>query len=249
MAGIIFILGILIGSFLNVCIYRIPKKESIAFPPSHCTNCNTKLKPFDLVPVFSYLFLGGKCRYCHNKISIRYPLIELLTGMIFLFLFLKFHVTYLLVLYLFLASILIVIAFIDFDHQIIPTELVILGLLAGIITIFIQQPVRLSDSFFGFLIGGGFFLLIALLSNGGMGGGDIKLMAMLGIWFGMKGILLIIFLSFVIGAIYSIPLLILKKSNRKKEIPFGPFIVIATFITIFYYKDIISYYCNVIVSF
>ena len=246
MSLFIFIYGILIGSFLNVCIYRIPNNESIVFPASHCTCCQTYLKPLDLIPVFSYLFLKGKCRYCQTKFSIRYPSVEILTGIIFLFLFFKYNLTVDFFLYAFLASILIAIAFIDYDHQIIPDVLVVLGFLGGFILMICRQPVDFKDILFGFLLGGGLFLLIAVVSSGGMGGGDIKLMAMLGIWFGVKGILLIIFLSFVIGAVYSVPLLVSKKYNRKQVIPFGPFIVIATFLTVFYYKEIVTFYLNAV---
>lgn len=248
MSVFILLFGIIIGSFLNVCIFRIPRNESIIYPASHCTNCHTSLKPLDLIPIFSYLFLKGRCKYCKTKISVRYPLIELLTGIIYLLLFLKYDLSIYFFFYIFLASILIVIAFIDYDHKIIPDKLVLLSFLGGLVYIlvlfFTNKPINLSDNLFGFLVGGGLFLLLAVLSNGGMGGGDIKLMAVLGMWFGLKGILLIIFLSFFIGALFCVPLLIFKRCNRKQMIPFGPFIIIASLINIFFGDEIITMYLN-----
>ncbi len=243
MLNIITALGLLIGSFLNVCIYRIPENKSISYPPSHCLKCKTRLRPMDLIPVFSYLFTKGKCRYCGEKISPQYPIVEMISGIIYLLLFLKFGQTIFFIKYAILASLLIVIAFIDLKHQIIPDGLIILGFIIGFIfNILITPRTSFIQGIMGLLIGGGLFLIIAVVTNGAMGGGDIKLMGVLGFALGWKYILLIAFLSFVIGALISIFLLIFKIKGRKDYIPFGPFISISAFITMLYGTKIISWY-------
>ncbi|MBU5677587.1 prepilin peptidase [Alkaliphilus sp. MSJ-5] len=238
------LLGTIIGSFLNVCIYRIPLKESIAFPPSHCSKCNTSLRALDLVPVCSFLFIKGKCRYCGEKISYQYPLIELLNGLLYLWVYLKFGLTLEFLAYSILCSILIVVGIIDYYHQVIPDTINIFGFVCGFIfhTINFSSLLNFLQYLFGFLVGGGFLLLIAVVTKGAMGGGDIKLMAMLGFWLGWKFTLLNLFQSFILGGFISIILILLKFKDVKDMIPFGPFIVLATLITLFYGNDIISYY-------
>ena len=239
----IFILGIFIGSFLNVCIYRIPRKESISFPPSHCPACSHRLGVVDLFPVLSYVFLRGKCRYCGSKISIRYPLVELLNALLILILYLKFGLTIVFLKYAILTSLLIVVSFIDYDHTIIPDELVIFGMITGfILQIVYHFRSNFIHGLFGLFIGGGLFLLIALLTNGAMGGGDIKLMGMLGFYLGWKSIILITLLSFVVGAVVSLFLMALKLKGRKDYIPFGPFIGIASYIVMLYGTEIMNWY-------
>ncbi|MDF2593014.1 MAG: prepilin peptidase [Clostridia bacterium] len=243
----IFIFGLLIGSFLNVCIYRIPRKESIAFPPSHCTNCNTQLKAVDLIPVLSFVTYRGKCKYCKARISLQYPIIELINGLIYLFLYQKFGLSVEMGMYSILSSILVVITMIDFFTQEIPDELNIFGLIIGII--FLAIVLRFGsvvNSGLGLLIGGGLFLLIAVVSGGAMGGGDIKLMGMLGLWFGWKLILMLSIISFVIGALASLLLIALKIKGLKDYIPFGPFIAISAIIVIFFGSDLLSWYLSFI---
>jgi leader peptidase (prepilin peptidase)/N-methyltransferase len=201
----------------------------------------------DLIPIISFLFSRGNCRYCGDKISWQYPIIEMLNGIIYLLLFYRFGFTLQFVGYGILLSLLLVISVIDFNHQIIPDGLNGFGGILGIIYIFIRaDSITPSNSFLGMFIGGGIFLLIALLTNGAMGGGDIKLMAMLGLWFGWKDILMVSLLSFVIGAVLSILLLVFKIKSRKDTIPFGPFISIAAFITILYGKELFNWYINII---
>lgn len=237
------LIGLLIGSFLNVCIYRIPEGGSIAYPSSHCQTCKTSLKPVDLIPVLSYLFYKGRCRYCGEKISVQYPVVEFLNAIIYLFLYLQFGFTLKMIGLAILCSLLIVIAFIDFKLQIIPDELIVFGIAAGLL----WNIGHWNLSFFlngliGLAIGGGLFLIIAILSGGAMGGGDIKLMGVLGLWFGWKLILLTMLLSFVIGAVLSVLLLLLKIKKRKDTIPFGPFIAIGAFIAIYYGNEILDFY-------
>lgn len=244
---IIFTLGIIIGSFLNVCIYRIPREESIVFPSSHCTYCSHPLAWYDLVPIFSYLSLRGKCRYCGGGIPPQYPIVEFLNGIIYLLLFLYSGLTINFIFYSFIISILIIISFIDYFHQIIPDGLVLLILVSTIIYkafiyIVYKTPLSFLDSISSFIGAGLLFFIIALVSNGGMGGGDIKLSAVLGFILGLKKTLLNILLSFIIGAVFSIILLLSGKKGRKDAIPFGPFINISFLITLLYGECIINWY-------
>lgn len=244
---LIFILGIIIGSFLNVCIYRIPKNESIVYPPSHCSDCSHKLNYKDLIPLLSYLSLRGKCRYCGGAISPQYPFVEFLNGIIYIINFYYFGLSLDFVFYSIILSILIVISFIDYKHQIIPDGLILLILISGIIHKMLlyfvyKENIYLFDSFAGFASAFIIFLLIAIVSKGAMGGGDIKLIASLGFILGLKRIILNILLSFIIGAVLSIVLLITGKKGRKDPIPFGPFINISFMATLLFGHNIINFY-------
>lgn len=251
MTLLIFIYGILIGSFLNVCIYRIPKEESIVFPSSHCPKCNNSLRWYHNIPLFSYLFLRGKCSYCNDKISIQYPIVEALNGIFYIILYFYYGFTIDFIFYALIVSALIVITFIDLKEMIIPDVLVLTVLIFSILHktlnyfIYKNSPEILS-SLGGLLLAGGLFLLIVVLSRGGMGGGDVTLIAALGFILGWKRILLTIFLSFVLGAIISIFLLITKIKSRKDPIPFGPFIILGFFITLLYGESLFSWYLNIL---
>ncbi|NLB21535.1 MAG: prepilin peptidase [Clostridium sp.] len=244
----IFIIGTLIGSFLNVVSYRIPREESISFPPSHCPNCNNRLKFYDLIPIFSYIALRGKCRNCKNGISIKYPIVEMITGLLFVFTVYRFGLNFEALQYLIIIGILIPVFLIDLEHSIIPDGLNIGILVVSVISVLIQIYTGdkvwsdLLNHSLGLLLGGGFFLLIAMVTNGAMGGGDIKIMGALGFLFGVKNTLLLMFLSFVIGGVLSLILLGLKIKKRKDYIPFGPFICIAALITIFWGQQILQWY-------
>lgn len=229
----IFIFGLIIGSFLNVCIYRIPRGESIVFPPSHCPNCGRRLKPIHILPVLSFLLLGGKCAYCKEKISAMYPLVELGTGLLFTFLLFKFGFGILFLKYCFLSSILIVICFIDAKSQIIPDEVILLGLLAGIIFSCIDSKNLLKNYIPGALIGSGILLFIVIISKGGMGGGDVKLMAVIGMFLGWRKAILTLFVSFILGGIFAFILLVTRRKSGKDTIAFGPFLGTAAMLTIF----------------
>jgi leader peptidase (prepilin peptidase)/N-methyltransferase len=246
---VIFLFGLLLGSFFNVCIYRIPREESIIFPPSHCTVCGTQLKWLDLFPLFSWLFLRGRCRTCNSSISFQYPLVEFVTGLLYLLLFLKFGFSGSFISYLILASILIITTGIDIEHQIIPNGLVLIGVIAGISLILTGASVNWLDGLIGFFVGGGIFLLVALLSvwilkKEGMGGGDVKLMGMIGLFMGWKLTALSILLSIYAGGLIGGVLLLLKIKKRGDAIPYGPFIAVGTLISIFYGNELISWYIN-----
>lgn len=242
-SAMVFLVGLIIGSFLNVCIYRIPRGESINWPPSHCPNCGEGLKPVDLIPVLSYLFLKGRCRTCQNSISIAYPAIELLNGILYVMLYLVYGLTPLMGVYALVTSVLLVISKIDLETQTIPNRLNAVIFILGVIALFIKGfEGHLLNQTFGFLVGGGFFLALAVLTNGAMGGGDIKLMAALGWLLGWISIIEVTLISFVIGAFISLGLLILKIKGRKDYIPFGPFIALAALITLLWGEQLVSQY-------
>jgi leader peptidase (prepilin peptidase)/N-methyltransferase len=241
----VFITGIFIGSFLNVCIYRIPEEKSIVSPPSSCSECGHRLGFLDLIPVLTYVFHRGRCRHCGAKYSVQYPLIELLNGIFYLLVFYKYGFEWIAVMHCITISLLIVIFMIDLRYKIIPDSLVIFGLLYTIIISIMLIDINIWDRVFGFLFGFGLFLIIALLTNA-MGGGDIKLMGLLGLNFGLKGIIFITVFSFVIGAVISLGLLITKKATRKDYIPFGPFIAISAVTYIFWGNEIINLYFKLI---
>lgn len=249
---VFFMLGAIFGSFFNVCIFRIPEKESIVNPPSHCYKCNTRLKPLDLVPIFSWVFLKGKCRYCKTKVSSRYAIVELITGILFLMIYKKIGIEINTIYYLILISLLVIITFIDLDHYIIPDELIIIGSVISILFNVFGYGVGLKGSLLGGLIcGGGMLVLIQIIEffakTEVMGGGDIKLFGMIGLFLGIKLGLLTIFLSIYVGAIYGIIIIVVSKIKKIKHnsmIPYGPFISIAAILSILYGDVIIKFYMN-----
>jgi len=239
---LIFILGLNIGSFLNVCIFRLPKNESIVTPPSHCMTCGTRLKPWNLIPVLSYLVARGRCSYCGTSFSPRYALVELLTASLFVWCLQIFGFSLALVKPLILTAFFIVITFIDYDHQLILDKVLLCLSATGVVINLWLGSVSALDMLIASLIGGGLLLLIALVSGGGMGGGDIKFAATLGLCFGWQGLLLTLLLSFIFGGIGGVLLLALKIKSRKDFIPFGPFIALAALISMLYGHNIITWY-------
>lgn len=242
----VLILGLCIGSFLNVVIYRLPRGESITLERSHCVSCGQQLRWYELIPLFSYLFLRGRCRTCHEPISLRYPIVELLTGIIFVLVFLQFGLTLELLKYLFLSALLVAISFIDLEYFIIPNSLIIIGLVGGVILNIAAQDVELVSALIGILTTSGFLLLVALISRGGMGGGDIKLAAVTGLFLGWPLAPLGLFLGAFIGGIMAIFLLLLKIRGRKDPLPFGPFIALGALISILCGNQILYWYLQYI---
>ncbi len=249
-----FIFGLIIGSFLNVCIYRLPRGMSIVRPSSACPGCNDPIKPWDNIPIVSYILLMGKCRNCGERISIRYPLIELLSGIFYLSVFYFFGLGWhLLPLFAFVSA-MIVITFIDLEFQIIPDVITLPGAVIGVISASFLLPdpfldinstntiVGFINSLSGLLLGGGLFYIIAILSRGGMGGGDIKMMAMVGAFMGWKAVLLVTFIGSLMGSIVGIFLMLLKGKDRKTKVPFGPFLAIGSIITLFFGGTILKWY-------
>jgi len=242
----IFIVGSVFGSFFNVCIHRIPQKKSIVFPGSYCPNCGIKISPFNNIPIFSYIFLQGKCQNCKTKIHPHYLLLEILTPLLFISLFYRFgnifSLTYLK--YLILFSVGLMIFFIDIFHKIIPDVLSLPLILAGIIfSLFPGNDISLHSSLIGTGFGFFLFVFIAMIfkfitKRDSLGGGDIKLIAALGSFSGFYGIIFIIFISSVIALVS----LLIIRHDLKKEFPFGPFLIFASFLYIILGDYLISLY-------
>jgi len=243
----IFILGLIGGSFLNVVIYRLPLKKSIIFPSSHCPYCETKLKYYDLIPVLSYIINKGKCRYCGEKISFQYPIVELLTGLLFLLTFLNYDLTSEFIIFIFLISVLIVVSFIDIKYQIIPNEITFTFIPIGLILSLFFNHIKFLDSLLGLLIPAGILLLIAFIYKKGMGIGDVKLIGMIGVFIGWEYALISIFIGALFGSIYGIYMMVTVNITRKTRIPFGPFISLGAVIMILYGSLLIDWYLGLFI--
>jgi leader peptidase (prepilin peptidase)/N-methyltransferase len=248
-----FIFGLAIGSFINVCIYRIPRGISIIIPSSRCPECNTPIKMIDNIPILSFILLKGRCRICKKPIPIRYPLVEFLNAFLYTLILYRYGLQIHTLIYFILSSSLLLITFIDLDFQIIPDRITItgipLGLIAGSFILpdpFLRYaPLGFKASIIGFLSGGILFLSIAIISKGGMGGGDIKLMSMIGSFMGWKSVLMTTFIGSLTGAIVGIFLMLFKGKGRKTKIPFGPFLSLGALITLLFGQEILYLYLNI----
>jgi leader peptidase (prepilin peptidase)/N-methyltransferase len=254
---IIFIFGSVIGSFLNVCIYRMPQGLSVVSPSSRCTSCGKPIRFYDNIPVLSYILLKGKCRYCKTGLSVRYPIIEFLNAALYVLLLNRYghDSPWVLLVYFIFISSLIVIFFIDLDHQIIPNSITLPGIPLAVIlgsTVLPDPFIRVDllgykASIIGFVAGGGFFYLVAILGKAilkkdAMGGGDIKMMAMIGGLLGWKGVILTTFFGSLIGSIIGISLILLKGREWGSRIPFGPYLALGALISLFWGQDIFMWY-------
>lgn len=236
----LLLIGFCIGSFLNVCIYRIPKKEDIVKLPSHCMSCGRQLKWYELIPVFSFLIQGGKCRECKTKLSIQYPIIELLNGILYLLIVYKFGYTMSTVLYCLLASCLIVISVIDWRTFEIPIGCNIFILCLGVIQVFFDLP-HISSYVIGFFAISVFLYAIYYFSKGrAIGGGDIKLMAVAGLLLGWQKIILALFLGCVFGSVIHIARM--KISGKNHVLAFGPYLSAGILVAALYGEELISLY-------
>ncbi|SHJ70458.1 leader peptidase (prepilin peptidase) / N-methyltransferase [Hathewaya proteolytica DSM 3090] len=246
--AIIFFMGASVGSFLNVCASRIPAEESIVKPPSHCNDCGYVLAWYDLIPLFSWLFLRGKCRKCGAKLSSRYFFVELFTGLMFLLLFMEFGVSLKFAVYLIFTCFLIVIGLIDFDTQDIYDIHIIAPAVVQLVFIayMFLKGENVMTYFYGALAGGGFISLIVILTHG-MGWGDAELCALCGLVLGFKYTLLTIFIAIVLGGIVGVIVLLTRKKGRKDAIAFGPFIAMGAMAAMLWGQQLIDCYVRLIV--
>lgn len=242
-----FIFGALTGSFLNVCICRLPRNESVVSPPSRCPACAYRIHWYDNIPLLSYLLLRGRCRGCGARISIRYPLIELANGLLTLALFLRYGPSPSFAALFLFCSALVVITGIDLEHQVIPDRITMPGIVAGVaFSFFLPWPGWLN-ALLGILAGGGSLLLVAcayewLTGREGMGGGDIKLVAMMGAFLGWEAVPFIILAGALAGLLAeSLPMLI-RKRNSGQAIPFGPYLTFGALFHLFLGHRIITWY-------
>ncbi|NWF91951.1 MAG: prepilin peptidase [Syntrophaceae bacterium] len=247
-ASIIF--GAIVGSFLNVCIWRLPKGESIVSPGSHCPHCSHPIRFYDNIPLISYLLLGGRCRHCKGSISAQYPLVEGVTALSSLLLFLKHGFSFSYLYYFAFLTGLITVTVIDLYHQIIPDVISIPGIVIGLLGALIIPHITFLRSLLGVLLGGGSLFLVAtayqwLFKREGMGGGDVKLLAMIGAFLGWDAVILTILLSSLIGSITGILVIILKGKDFKYAIPFGPFLSLGAAISLYSGEDIVRWYLGV----
>ncbi len=249
---VVAVFGLVIGSFLNVCIFRIPRNISIVFPSSRCPSCNHPIRAWDNIPVISYMILGGRCRHCGAKISLQYPFVEALNAFFYVAVFWRYGFGWDSGVYAVFCSSLLVITFVDLEFQIIPDRITLPGIVIGIVAGSMLMPdpfmrttlLGYKASVIGLLSGGGFFYLVAVLSRGGMGGGDIKMMAMVGALMGWKTVLLTTFLGSLSGSMVGIFLMIFRGRGRKAKIPFGPFLALGAVITLFFGEEILAWYLH-----
>jgi leader peptidase (prepilin peptidase)/N-methyltransferase len=257
---LIIVFGLVVGSFLNVCIHRLPREQSIVSPPSACPACGTKIKPWDNIPLISYfILLRGKCRSCGAPISLRYPLVEAANAVLYYLTLVQFGFGWHLPLLMLFTSAMLVIIFIDIDFQIIPDVITLPGMPVGVLAAAFLLPdpfltfrtpagtavfeiVGIVNSLIGLVTGFGLFYLIAVLSKGGMGGGDVKMMGMVGAFIGWKGVLLTTLLGSLAGALVGVTLMVLNKAGRKTKIPFGPYLAFGALVSLYFGTPILRWY-------
>ncbi len=243
MIAVVLVFGLIIGSFLNVCIYRIPRGKSIIYPSSSCPVCGVRIKWYDNIPVLSYILLKGRCRSCKSKISPVYPIVELLTAIYTVLMYLKFGLGIDFAFYLIFGYMLIVGSFIDFFHYIIPDRISIGLAIVGLVYGFVMH--ELVHSLIGFAFGFILLLLVAILGKAifkkdAMGGGDIKLLGALGTFVGIKGVLFTLFAASLLGSFVGIVLIALGKTSVSQRIPFGPYLSLSAILYIFMGYQIIT---------
>lgn len=250
----VFVLGAVIGSFLNVCIYRIPAGLSVVAPRSRCPHCETPIRWYHNIPILSWLLLRGRCAYCGAAVPVRYAVVEALTGCLFVLFFYRFAFHPATLASLILVALLVAITFIDLDHQIIPDVISLPGIPLGFLCSFAFPWVSWQGSLAGALLGGGFLLCIALAyelltRHEGMGFGDVKLLAMLGAFLGWTSVFPTIFLGSVLGSLVGIPLMLIKKADRRLAIPFGPFLSAGALVYLYfidYWDPLMRWYADIL---
>jgi leader peptidase (prepilin peptidase) / N-methyltransferase len=246
-ATLVAIFGVAVGSFLNVCIHRLPLRQSLAFPPSHCPTCHAPVKPYDNIPIVSYLVLKGRCRACGAAISLQYPIIELATGAVFLAAFLLFDSP---VLYqrLLFACAMIVLFVIDLEHRILPDVITLPGIALGFVFSFFMAP-GWRDSLIGLIAGGGSLWLMGeayfrLRGEEGMGFGDVKMLAMIGAFLGWQSMLLTLILGSLLGSLIGLGLIASKRGDMKYALPFGTFLAVGALVTSVVGDQIVTWYAS-----
>jgi leader peptidase (prepilin peptidase)/N-methyltransferase len=240
------VLGLVVGSFLNVCIHRLPRKASIVQPPSNCPKCGYVLRWFDNIPVVSYAMLGGRCRQCRTPISIRYPIVELVTMGVFVVHYMVFGLDIILVPRLLFASVLIALFAIDLEHHLLPNVVTLPGIVVGL-AFSVLLPPGLTDALIGVIVGGGVLWLIGeayyrYSGQEGMGGGDVKMLAMIGAFLGWKLVILTLVLSSILGSLIGVLVIAIRRGGLKYALPYGTFLALAALIASLYGDRIVAWY-------
>lgn len=261
---LVAVLGLVLGSFFNVCIHRIPRGESVASPPSRCPNCGRRIRGYDNIPILSYLLLRGRCRDCGKRISARYPAVEALAGLLFVAAYARFGLDWVLVKALVFVSFLIIIAFIDLDHQIIPFRLSVPGLVLGLASPLLPaSATSFSGAAAGAALGAGFVLFAWLLwryvlagafrrfgvdQKEGMGWGDLPLAAMIGAFLGWRSLVVALFAAMFLGVVIGLALRARGKAGRGQPMPFGPFLALGALVGLFFGSDLFSLYIRTVLG-
>jgi leader peptidase (prepilin peptidase)/N-methyltransferase len=244
--AILAVLGLAVGSFLNVCIHRLPRGQSLHSPPSRCPQCDYRLRWFDNIPVVSYAILGGRCRKCRAPISMRYPIIELVTMGLFVLHGAAFGWTPLLVPRVVFACAMVVLFAIDLEHQLLPNIITLPGIIVGLIASSVLPP-GIIDALIGMLVGGGVLWLIGeayfrYSGHEGMGGGDVKMLAMIGAFLGWKLVLVTLVLSSVVGSIIGMIVIAIRKGGMKYALPYGTFLALGALVASLAGEAIVNWY-------
>ncbi len=242
---LLLVIGLLFGSFFNVVGLRIPKKQSIVFPPSHCPRCEKRLQPLELIPVLSYLFQSGKCKGCGLPISPLYPLMEAATGLLFMLVYLEYGIGWETVLGILFVSLLVIITVSDMVYQLIPNRVL---LPFFILFLVLRYLFPFEGSYAAHLLGMtgafAFFLLLAVVTRGGIGGGDIKLYGVIGLFLPPSLLILTILLSSLFGSLYGLVLFLARRASRKTMVPYGPFIALGAIFSYLYGRSIVAWYLS-----
>jgi len=244
---IVLLFGAVIGSFLNVCIHRLPREESVAWPASHCPSCRQAIAFYDNIPIVSYVVLRGRCRACRAPISIRYPLVEAANAIGYVLVFWMFGFTAAACAYAVLVSALIVVTGTDLSHTMIPDAVTLPGIAIGLLSAAFILPIGLVDSLLGVMSAGGILWFLAWISpyvfgKEGMGGGDIKLMAMVGAFLGWQPVLLAIMVGSFLGSIVGVGLIAAGILRRDQYIPFGPFLSVGSLLALLFHQPLLTWY-------
>ena len=248
---LVFIFGACIGSFLNVCIYRLPLGKSIVFPPSACPQCQRPIRAYDNIPIVSYLLLRGRCRHCGLAIPWRYWLVEIMAGLAALAVYVRFGLTSEGIFLFALIAVLIVVVFIDLDYRVIPNEVTLPGIVICFLAAVFIAKMPWTTSLLGIVAGGGSLFLVAVVYKrltgvDGMGYGDVKLLAMLGAWCGWVGVYFIILVSSAAGTLVGLFMMVAYRKSMKLALPYGPFLVLGAVTYIFFGPQLIGWYFGVL---
>ena len=247
--AVAFVLGSIVASFANVCIHRLPLRQSVVYPASRCPSCQHPLRPWHNLPIISFVALRGRCAFCQARISWRYPLVESLGGLLYLTGYHQLGLSVPAFAYALLVTALLIVSFIDLAHMIIPDAVTLPGLAVGVAVSLLPSSIGFANAVAGACLGGGIFLLIALIYPAGMGGGDVKLIAMIGAFVGWQAVLVTIILSAFCGAVCGLTLILLGLKGRRDPIPFGPFLAVGGIAAMLWGEALLAWYGRWTLSF
>ena len=247
--AVAFVLGSIVASFANVCIHRLPLRQSVVYPASRCPSCQHPLRPWHNLPIISFVALRGRCAFCQARISWRYPLVESLGGLLYLLGYHQLGLSVNAVAYALLVTALLVVSFIDLAYMIIPDAVTLPGLAVGVAVGLLPSSIGFANAVAGACLGGGIFLLITLLYPAGMGGGDVKLIAMIGAFVGWQAVLVTIILSAFCGAVSGLTLILLGLKGRRDPVPFGPFLALGGIAAMLWGEALLAWYGRWTLSF